>query len=73
MGSSGYYPYEPNRAGAIIAMLCFGGSAIAHLWQMVRTRTWFFTAFLIGAFSKGLLIINRNRTYKTAKLTNLPF
>jgi hypothetical protein len=73
MGSSGYYPYEPNSAGAIIAMLCFGGSAIAHLWQMVRTRTWFFTAFLIGAFSKELLMINKPRTYKTAKLTNLPF
>ncbi|KAL3482889.1 RTA1 like protein-domain-containing protein [Aspergillus germanicus] len=59
MGTSGYYPYEPNSAGAIIAMLCFGGSAIAHLWQMVRTRTWFFTAFLIGAFMMTLGYIFR--------------
>ncbi|KAL2859309.1 RTA1 like protein-domain-containing protein [Aspergillus pseudodeflectus] len=59
MGSSGYYPYEPNSAGAIIAMLCFGGSAIAHLWQMIRTRTWFFTAFLVGAFMMTLGYIFR--------------
>jgi hypothetical protein len=52
MGSSTYYPYEPTKAGATIAMLLFGSSAFFHLWQMIKTRTWFFTAFLIGAFSE---------------------
>jgi hypothetical protein len=52
MGSSTYYPYEPIKAGATIAMLLFGASAFIHLWQMIKTRTWFFTAFLIGAFSE---------------------
>jgi hypothetical protein len=51
MGSSGYYPYEPSKAGATIVMLLFGTSAFFHLWQMIKTKTWFFTAFLIGAFS----------------------
>lgn len=51
MGSTGYYPYDPTSTGTILAMLSFGGSAIAHLWQMSRLRTWFITAFLIGAFS----------------------
>ncbi|CAG8908604.1 unnamed protein product [Penicillium egyptiacum] len=59
MGSSGYYPYEPSKAGATIAMLLFGGSLAVHLWQMIKTRTWFFTAFLIGAFMMTLGYIFR--------------
>ncbi|KEY82251.1 hypothetical protein RTA1 [Aspergillus fumigatus] len=51
MGNSGYYPYEPSKAGATVAMLLFGSSAFVHLWQILKARTWFFTAFLIGAFS----------------------
>jgi hypothetical protein len=51
MTSSGYYPYEPSKAGATISMLLFGASAFVHLWQLFKTRTWFFSAFLIGAFS----------------------
>lgn len=52
MASSGYYPYVASKAGAAIAMILFGGSAFWHLWQFVKTKTWFFTAFLIGAFSR---------------------
>ncbi|KAJ5753532.1 RTA1 domain protein [Penicillium nucicola] len=59
MGSSGYYPYEPSTTGATIAMLLFGASAFVHLWQMIKTRTWFFTAFLIGAFMMTLGYIFR--------------
>ncbi|KAL6229950.1 hypothetical protein BDW75DRAFT_234795 [Aspergillus navahoensis] len=51
MANSGYYPYDPSSAGAILAMLLFGGSALFHTWQILKTRTWFFTAFLIGAYS----------------------
>ncbi|OJJ08351.1 hypothetical protein ASPVEDRAFT_89577 [Aspergillus versicolor CBS 583.65] len=51
MGATGYFPYEPSSVGAILAMLLFGGSAIFHTIQMTRTRTWFFTAFLVGAYS----------------------
>lgn len=51
MANSGYYPYEPSKAGATVAMLLFGSSAFVHLWQILKARTWFFTAFLIGAFS----------------------
>lgn len=54
MGSPGYYPYDPSTAGAVVAMLLFGASSCVHLWQMIKTRTWFFTAFLIGAFSEPL-------------------
>jgi hypothetical protein len=52
MGSSGYYPYDPSKAGAAIVMLLFGTSAFFHLWQMIKTKTWYFSAFLVGAFSE---------------------
>ncbi|KAK1147601.1 hypothetical protein N8T08_000943 [Aspergillus melleus] len=54
MEDTGYYPYKPSSAGAIIFMLAFGASALFHLWQMIKTRAWFFTAFLIGAFMMTL-------------------
>lgn len=52
---AGYFPYEPSSVGAILAMLLFGGSAIFHTIQMTKTRTWFFTAFLVGAYSEFLV------------------
>lgn len=55
MGDTGYYPYKPSSAGAIIFMLAFGGSALFHLWQMIKARAWFFTAFLVGALSEFLV------------------
>ncbi|KAH8691166.1 putative RTA1 domain protein [Talaromyces proteolyticus] len=59
MGSSGYYPYDPSKTGATIAMLLFGASAFFHLWQLIKTRTWFFSAFLIGGFMMTLGYIFR--------------
>ncbi|KAL4940153.1 hypothetical protein BDV06DRAFT_213689 [Aspergillus oleicola] len=61
MGESGYYPYEPSSIGAILAMLLFGGSAIVHTVQICKTRTWFFTAFLIGAYSYIFRLISARK------------
>lgn len=58
MGASNYYPYDPSKAGAGIVMVLFGASAFFHLWQMFKLKTWFFTAFLIGAFSWFSLAVN---------------
>ena len=63
MGQTGYFPYEPSSVGAILAMLLFGGSAIFHTVQMTRTRTWFFTAFLVGAYSKHLIHSPKPNSY----------
>ncbi|KAL4966985.1 RTA1 domain-containing protein [Aspergillus stella-maris] len=61
MGESGYYPYEPSSIGEILAMLLFGGSAIVHTVQICKTRTWFFTAFLIGAYSYIFRLISARK------------
>jgi hypothetical protein len=58
MAASDYYPYDPSKAGAGIMMVLFGGSAIIHLWQLFKMKTWFFTAFLVGAFSLYSLSVN---------------
>lgn len=68
MGDTGYYTYVPSKAGAGIFMVLFGASAFVHLWQMAKTKTWFFTAFLIGAFSSSSI---QNEKFHFGTLTTL--
>lgn len=46
------YHYEPSQALAVAAAILFGIGACAHLFQMIRYKMWFFTAFNIGAISE---------------------
>ncbi|THV71026.1 RTA1 like protein [Aureobasidium pullulans] len=50
----GLYHYEPSQGLAVIAAGLFGLGALIHLFQMIRYKTWFFTAFLIGAMMMTL-------------------
>ncbi|KAI4671230.1 uncharacterized protein J4E88_009263 [Alternaria novae-zelandiae] len=43
------FPYEPSKVGAILFAVLFGLSTIYHLFQMIRGRAWFYTAFVIGS------------------------
>ena len=54
-GDNGIYPYKPNKAACIIAAALFGLSATYHLFQLVRSRAWFYTSFVVGASSKSQL------------------
>ena len=49
------FPYEPSKIGAILFAVLFGLSTIYHLFQMIRGRAWFYTAFVIGAISTSSL------------------
>lgn len=42
------YHYNPSVAAAVVFVLLFLATSIYHVWQMVKTRTWFFLAFIIG-------------------------
>jgi hypothetical protein len=43
-----FYYYDPSlAAGAIFAVL-FGLTTVLHLYQLLRTRTWFMVPFAIG-------------------------
>ncbi|ORX95730.1 RTA1 like protein-domain-containing protein [Clohesyomyces aquaticus] len=56
---NGIYHYKPNQAGPIIAFLLFGPSAIYHLVVMIRSKTWFYIPFTVGAFMMTLGYIFR--------------
>ncbi|KAJ6098475.1 protein RTM1 [Penicillium canescens] len=43
-----YYRYYPSLAAAIAFIVLFSVSTFLHLFQMIRTRTWFFIPFVIG-------------------------
>ncbi|OMP86694.1 Protein RTM1 [Diplodia seriata] len=42
------YAYRPSKAGAVIFCILFIGATGIHMWKMVRRRSWFMTAFVIG-------------------------
>ncbi|KAF2179951.1 hypothetical protein K469DRAFT_797372 [Zopfia rhizophila CBS 207.26] len=48
-GDNGMYLYKPSRTGAIIVTGLFGISATYHLFQMIRTKTWFYSSLTVGA------------------------
>lgn len=47
-----FYRYDPSLVGAIIFASLFGGSTCLILYQMVRTKTWYFIPFFIGGICK---------------------
>ncbi|KAI5252577.1 RTA1 like protein [Aureobasidium subglaciale] len=55
----GLYHYEPSQVLAVGAAGVFGLGACMHLFQMIRYKTWFFTAFVVGAFMMTLGYVMR--------------
>jgi RTA1 like protein len=47
-----FYRYDPSLVGAIIFASLFGASTGLLLYQMVRTKTWYFIPFFIGGICK---------------------
>lgn len=47
-----FYNYEPSLPAAAVFVIIFTTSALVHLWQMFRHRTWYFIPFLIGCLCK---------------------
>ena len=43
-----FYRYDPSMAGAVIFTLLFIGTTFYHIFQMFRTKTWYFVPFVIG-------------------------
>jgi hypothetical protein len=42
------YHYDPSVAAAVVFVFLFLATSFCHVWQMVKERTWFFTAFIFG-------------------------
>ncbi|KPM43663.1 hypothetical protein AK830_g2844 [Neonectria ditissima] len=43
-----FYHYDPSLAAACIFIALFGISALLHLWQITKLRSWCFVPFFIG-------------------------
>ncbi|KAH7416724.1 RTA1 like protein-domain-containing protein [Cadophora sp. MPI-SDFR-AT-0126] len=56
---NGIYPYQPNGGICIAAALFFGVSAVCHVFQMVRKRTWFYSPLVIGSIMMTLGYVAR--------------
>lgn len=46
------YRYTPSLPGAIIAVIVFAILTCAHLWRLLRSRAFYFTAFTVGGACK---------------------
>ena len=43
------YFYQPSLAAATLFFVLFGIATLLHLYQMIRSKTWFMIPFVIGA------------------------
>lgn len=46
------YGYNPSLPAAVIFIILFGASTIHHVYQLVKTRCWYFIPFVIGGIRK---------------------
>lgn len=63
-----YYYYEPSLPIATVFAVIFTLLFALHLFQTIRTRTWFFVPFVIGILCKSAVLFRPFRL-----LTNEPF
>lgn len=47
------FRYDPNLGAAVFFILLFTAAASLHTYQYVVTKTWFFTAFIVGCWCKS--------------------
>jgi hypothetical protein len=46
------FRYDPNLGAAVFFVVLFAIASALHTYQYLATRTWFFTAFVIGGWCK---------------------
>ncbi|KAF7545180.1 hypothetical protein G7Z17_g9368 [Cylindrodendrum hubeiense] len=54
-----FYNYDPSLPAAAVFVVVFGISALLHIWQMFRNRTWYFIPFLIGCLFEAVGYVGR--------------
>jgi hypothetical protein len=42
------YHYNPSGGAGVTFAALFGLTAVIHIWQLGRNRTWYFIPFVIG-------------------------
>ncbi|KAF4535016.1 putative rta1 domain protein [Lasiodiplodia theobromae] len=54
-----FYKYDPNRGAALAYAIIFGVTTLTHIYQCLRTRTWYMTAFILGGLFETVGYIAR--------------
>ncbi|KPM37830.1 hypothetical protein AK830_g8732 [Neonectria ditissima] len=54
-----FYNYNPSLPAAAIFVVVFGISALLHIWQLIRNRTWYFIPFVIGCLFEAVGYVGR--------------
>jgi hypothetical protein len=49
-----YYYYEPSMPAAALFVVLFGLATLLHLFQMIKSRTWFLIPFVIGGIFEAI-------------------
>lgn len=44
------FRYTPNLGAAVLFVLLFTTAAALHTYQVIATRCWFYTAFIVGGW-----------------------
>ena len=52
------YRYDPSLVAAIIFIVCFAVTTFFHLYQLIRTQTWYFIPLCIGGFCEPFLLLS---------------
>ena len=52
-----FYRYDPSMGGAVLFTILFIGTTFYHIFQMFKSRTWFFIPFVIGGLCTCTLVL----------------
>lgn len=56
------WPYTPSIAGGATAAIVFALLTSAHVFRLIKNRTWFCIPFVIGALVCQIIVSQRNLT-----------
>ncbi|KXG52381.1 RTA-like protein [Penicillium griseofulvum] len=59
-----FYRYNPSMGGAVLFTILFIGTTFYHIFQLFKTRTWFFIPFVIGGLFEIVGYIGRAASSK---------
>ncbi|KAK0644835.1 Protein RTA1 [Lasiodiplodia hormozganensis] len=59
-----FYRYHPSLGAAVFFVIAFIITTAYHLWQCVRTKTWYFIPLIIGGFCQLIGYIGRAMSAK---------
>lgn len=51
------YHYNPSAGAAVAFAAVFGLTTVIHIWQLGRSRAWYFIPFLIGCFCESIHVL----------------